>query len=186
MPVLERTHAEPVRSDVRGVGLFVCAAGMMYLMTSAKDSFDIILQVGAGTGLLYILRWFWWRINAWCEVVAMVSSFLISIAFFVLEKSSHHFASSTKLILTILFTTLCWVVAAYVAPATDHETLRNFYRKVSGRRCSRSATCSTAARVTRSCALRSSRSPASRWCAWSRGCGRRRRSPDAAPVDGAR
>ena len=57
------------------VGLFVSAAGMMYLMTSAKDSFDLILQVGAGTGLLYILRWFWWRINAWCEVVAMVSSF---------------------------------------------------------------------------------------------------------------
>jgi Na+/proline symporter len=110
--------------------LFVCAAGMMYLMTTAKDSFDIILQIGAGTGLLYILRWFWWRINAWCEVVAMVSSFVISIAFFVLEKNGQHFASATKLIFTILFTTVCWVIAAYVAPATDHETLRNFYRKV--------------------------------------------------------
>jgi hypothetical protein len=102
----------------------------MYLMTSAKDSFDIILQVGAGTGLLYILRWFWWRINAWCEVVAMVSSFLISIGFFVMEKQGHHLVSSTKLIVTILFTTLCWVIAAYVAPQTDHGTLREFYRKV--------------------------------------------------------
>jgi Na+/proline symporter len=115
---------------VATVGLFVCAAGMMFLMTSAKDSFDIILQVGAGTGLLYILRWFWWRINAWCEVVAMVSSFLISLGFWIADRQGFHLASSSKLIVTILFTTLCWVVAAYVAPATDHETLRAFYRKV--------------------------------------------------------
>jgi len=112
------------------VGLFVCAAGMMYLMTSAKDSFDIILQVGAGTGLLYILRWFWWRINAWCEVVAMVSSFLISLVFLVTEKQGFHLPSHTRLIYTILFTTLCWVVAAYVAPQTDEATLVNFYKKV--------------------------------------------------------
>ena len=38
-----------------------------------------MLQVGAGTGLLYLLRWFWWRVNAWCEIVAMVSSFAISV-----------------------------------------------------------------------------------------------------------
>jgi Na+/proline symporter len=112
------------------IGLFVCAAGMMYLMTSAKDSFDLILQVGAGTGLLYILRWFWWRINAWCEVVAMASSFLISIVFLVTEKQGHHLASHTRLILTILFTTACWLIAAYVGPKTDEATLVAFYRKV--------------------------------------------------------
>ena len=44
--------------------------------TRAKDAFDIILQIGAGTGLLYLVRWFWWRVNAWCEIVAMISSFL--------------------------------------------------------------------------------------------------------------
>jgi hypothetical protein len=103
---------------------------MMYLMTSAKDSFDVILQVGAGTGLLYILRWFWWRINAWCEVVAMVSSFLISLGFLVADKQGLHLATSTRLILTVAFTTVCWLIAAYVAPGTDHETLRVFYRKV--------------------------------------------------------
>jgi solute:Na+ symporter, SSS family len=112
------------------IGLFVCAAGMMYLMTSAKDSFDLILQVGAGTGLLYILRWFWWRINAWCEVVAMASSFLISIVFLVTEKQGHHLASHTRLIVTILFTTACWLIAAYVGPKTDEATLVAFYRKV--------------------------------------------------------
>jgi hypothetical protein len=115
---------------VTTLGLFLCAAGMMYLMTSAKDSFDIILQVGAGTGLLYILRWFWWRINAWCEIVAMVSSFLISLVFLVTEKQGLHLATFTRLIITIVFTTVCWVLTAYVAPGTDHETLRNFYKKV--------------------------------------------------------
>ena len=99
-------------------------------MTTAKDSFDLILQVGAGTGLLYILRWFWWRINAWCEVVAMVSSFAISIVFLVMEKQGTHLASPVKLVLTVLFTTVCWVATAYLGPATDRETLVNFYRKV--------------------------------------------------------
>ncbi|HVO09204.1 MAG TPA: sodium:solute symporter family protein [Vicinamibacteria bacterium] len=112
------------------IGLFVCAAGMMYLMTSAKDSFDLILQIGAGTGLLYILRWFWWRINAWCEVVAMASSFLISLVFLVTEKQGLHLPTHSRLIYTILFTTICWVIAAYVAPQTDEKALVDFYRKV--------------------------------------------------------
>ena len=67
--------------------LFLCASGMVYLLDTAKSAFDIILQVGAGTGLLYLVRWFWWRVNAWCEVVAMISSFAISIALLVLHKS---------------------------------------------------------------------------------------------------
>jgi SSS family solute:Na+ symporter len=112
------------------VGLFLCSSGMMYLMTSAKDSFDLILQVGAGTGLLYILRWFWWRINAWCEVVAMVSSFGISVVFLGLEKEGVHFASPVRLVLTVIFTTICWIATAYVGPATDRDTLVSFYRKV--------------------------------------------------------
>ncbi len=51
----------------------------MYALDTAKSAFDIILQVGAGTGLLYLARWFWWRVNAWCEVVAMVSSLVVSV-----------------------------------------------------------------------------------------------------------
>jgi len=112
------------------VGLFVASAGMVYLLDTAKDSFDIILQVGAGTGLLYLLRWFWWRINAWCEVAAMVSSFGISILLLVLKKqgvlalSTHH-----ALLLTIAVTTVCWVATAYLGPATDRATLIAFYRR---------------------------------------------------------
>jgi Na+/proline symporter len=116
---------------VSTVGLFLGAAGMMYLMTSAKDSFDLILQVGAGTGLLYILRWFWWRITAWCEIVAMVSSFAISTAFLVMDKFyGVHLTSHVKLIYTVAFTTLCWVVTALVGPQTDHQKLLAFYKKV--------------------------------------------------------
>src|SRR4029079_7687 len=70
-------------------GLFLGSSGMVYLLESAKDSFDIMLQVGAGTGLLYLVRWFWCRVNAWCEVVAMVSSLVVSIGFLVAARSSH-------------------------------------------------------------------------------------------------
>ena len=116
---------------VATVALFVLSSAVVYLLDSAKDAFDIILQVGAGTGLLYLLRWFWWRINAWCEVVAMISSFLISVLFMILEKQ-HLYATTTavKLILTIAVTTVCWVLAAFLAPQTDRKTLIEFYRKV--------------------------------------------------------
>ncbi len=69
------------------IGLFFASSGMVYVLQSAKDSFDIMLQVGAGTGLLYLLRWFWWRINAWCEVAAMISSFFVSIVLFLIKIS---------------------------------------------------------------------------------------------------
>jgi hypothetical protein len=97
----------------------------------AKDSFDIILQIGAGTGLLYLLRWFWWRINAWCEVAAMVSSFGVSVILLLLKKQGL-FVPGTHiaLLLTIAVTTVCWVLTAFLAPPTDRATLIAFYRRV--------------------------------------------------------
>jgi solute:Na+ symporter, SSS family len=113
------------------VALFFISSAMVFILDTAKDTFDIILQVGAGTGLLYLLRWFWWRINAWCEVVAMVSSFLVSVVLIILEKQGVlTMASSPRLILTIVITTLCWLLAAYLAPPTDRQTLIEFYKKV--------------------------------------------------------
>jgi Na+/proline symporter len=111
--------------------LFFCSSALVFVLDTAKDSFDIILQVGAGTGLLYLVRWFWWRVNAWCEVVAMVGSFLLSVGFLVLEKQELLTTSSaTRLVLTVIATTICWVLAAYLAPPTDRETLLAFYRTV--------------------------------------------------------
>jgi len=116
------------------VGLYLCAAGLTFVLESAKDNFDIMLQVGAGTGLLYLLRWFWWRINAWCEVAAMVSSFGISIVWLILKRygpAGLHLTTHEQLLYTVVFTTLCWVATALVRGLeTDRKTLVEFYRKV--------------------------------------------------------
>jgi SSS family solute:Na+ symporter len=110
--------------------LFVCSSAMVFVLDSAKDAFDVILQIGAGTGLLYLVRWFWWRVNAWCEVVAMVSSFAMSLGFLVLAKYDIHFSTHAALMLTIACTTVCWVATAYLGPATDPKVLVSFYEKV--------------------------------------------------------
>jgi len=110
--------------------LFFSAGAMVFVLDTAKDSFDIILQVGAGTGLLYLVRWFWWRVNAWCEVNAMVSSFLFSILLLVLRKFGIFVPTHYALILTIVVTTISWMLTAYLGPQTDKAQLVTFYRKV--------------------------------------------------------
>lgn len=111
--------------------LFVASALLTPVLDSAKDNFDLMLQVGAGTGLLYLVRWFWWRITAWCEVVAMISSFAVSVALFILHKTGTlHLSTHVQLLLTVAFTTICWLLTAYLGPQTDRRTLVEFYRKV--------------------------------------------------------
>jgi Na+/proline symporter len=112
------------------IGLFLCASGLTFVLESAKDTFDIILQVGAGTGLLYLVRWFWWRVNAWCEVAAMVSSFAISVALLILHKNGVPISTYAGLLITIAVTTVCWVVTAFFAPQTDRKILIEFYKKI--------------------------------------------------------
>src|SRR4051812_4730448 len=80
-------HHYVAAGRVATVILFVGSSGMVFLLDTAKDSFNLLLQVGAGTGLLYLVRWFWWRVTAWCEIVAMISSFTISVLFLILAKS---------------------------------------------------------------------------------------------------
>jgi SSS family solute:Na+ symporter len=115
---------------VATIGLFLASSALVFVLDTAKDAFDIILQIGAGTGLLYLVRWFWWRVNAWCEVVAMASSFLVSLALLVLAKNGVHFSTHIALIVTIAVTTLSWVTTAYVGPETDRKVLVEFYKKV--------------------------------------------------------
>ncbi|MDD8026999.1 MAG: Na+:solute symporter [Acidobacteriota bacterium] len=112
------------------VGIFFAAGAMVFVLDSAKDSFDIILQVGAGTGLLYLVRWFWWRVNAWCEIAAMVSSFLVSVALLILRKTGLVVPTHYALMITIAVTSICWVATAYLGPQTDRKTLVAFYKKV--------------------------------------------------------
>jgi Na+/proline symporter len=112
------------------IGLFLCASGLVFVLDTAKDAFDVILQVGAGTGLLYLVRWFWWRVNAWSEIVAMVSSFAVSVALLILSKNGIHFSTPVALMVTVAFTTTCWVLTTYLGPETDRQTLIDFYKKV--------------------------------------------------------
>jgi solute:Na+ symporter, SSS family len=115
---------------VATVGIFIGAALSVYLLDTAKDVFDVILQVGAGTGLLYLVRWFWWRVNAWSEIVAMVSSFAVSIGLLVLRTQGVTFSTHMALIITVAITTVCWVATAYLGPRTDPDVLVKFWRVV--------------------------------------------------------
>jgi SSS family solute:Na+ symporter len=116
--------------QVATVGLFVVSSAAVYALDSAKSAFDIILQVGAGTGLLYLARWFWWRVNAWCEVVAMISSLAVSVVLLILARQGMSLSSHRALVVTVIATTACWVATAYLGPQTDPEVLKAFYLKV--------------------------------------------------------
>jgi SSS family solute:Na+ symporter len=110
--------------------LMAAAALFTLVLETARSSFDLLLSVGAGTGLLYLLRWFWWRINAWSEIAAMASSFLLAAALFVGQRRGVTIASHVSLLITIAVTTAVWVGTAFWTKSTDRETLRGFYRRV--------------------------------------------------------
>jgi SSS family solute:Na+ symporter len=115
---------------VATVLLFVCSSAMVFALDTAQGGFNLLLQIGGGTGLLYLLRWFWWRVNAWCEIVAMISSFAVSLTLFVLSRNGVEIGTAQGLLITIAVTTVCWMTTAFVGPATDEATLVSFYRKV--------------------------------------------------------
>jgi Na+/proline symporter len=110
-------------------GLLMLAAALVTLvLETARASFDLLLSIGAGTGLLYLLRWFWWRINAWSEIAAMVSSFLLALGFFVAGRLGAVVPSHVALIATVLATTVIWIAATLLTPPVDQSTLERFYR----------------------------------------------------------
>ena len=113
--------------------LMLFSALLALLMSNALQAFEILLQVGAGTGLIFILRWFWWRINAYSEIAAMVISFVIALYLELLHEPVFGFApldSSTKLLLGVGITTVGWLVVTYLTPAEDIATLARFYQKI--------------------------------------------------------
>jgi len=110
--------------------LFILSSAVVFLLQTAQEAFDVLLLIGAGTGLLYLLRWFWWRVTAWCEIAAMVSAFLTSMALLYAERQGAAVGTAEGLLITIAVTTVCWIAMAYLGPQTDPETLIRFYRKV--------------------------------------------------------
>jgi Na+/proline symporter len=107
--------------------LYVVAALLSLTMSSAQQAFQVLLSIGAGTGLLYVVRWFWWRVTAWCEIVAMGMSLVTSLAVPALMPNAG-FAVTT--IVQVVVTTVAWLLTALVGPRTDRETLIAFVRKV--------------------------------------------------------
>jgi len=105
----------------------ILGGGLGLFLTSAGQAFTLLLMIGAGTGMIYILRWFWWRINAYTEIVAMVSSLCIAFYFNFIDQS---FAGWEKIVIGAILTTVVWVAATYLTPPDDEETLQNFVKKV--------------------------------------------------------
>ena len=110
--------------------LMLVAAGVTLVLDTARESFDLMLSVGAGTGLLYLLRWFWWRVNAWSEIAAMAVSFLVTVGFVVAARNGHPLPSHVKLIATVLITTTAWVATTFLTAPTARDRLVDFYRRV--------------------------------------------------------
>lgn len=112
------------------VGLMVVAAVFTLFIETAKEGFSLLLQVGAGTGLIYLLRWFWWRINAWTEIAGMIASFAVSVLLFVLYKQGHSLPEPWPLVVTVAATTLVWWVTTYLTPPTPRAQLLQFVQRV--------------------------------------------------------
>ena len=108
--------------------LMIVSAFFALYLNNSLQAFGIILQIGAGTGLIFILRWFWYRINVYSELTAMIVSFLVALGFeFVFPNN---FSVEEKLIIGVTITTVCWLVITLMTPPSNIETLQNFYKKI--------------------------------------------------------
>ena len=108
--------------------LMIISAFFALYLNNSLQAFGIILQIGAGTGLIFILRWFWYRINVYSELTAMIVSFLVALAFeFIIPNS---FSVEQKLIIGVTITTISWLIVTMVTPPSSMDTLQNFYKKI--------------------------------------------------------
>ena len=102
----------------------VClGAGLGLTLTNASQAFELLLMIGAGTGLIYILRWFWWRINAYTEIIAMITSLIIAYYFNFLNDS---YAVWIEIVIGAVLTTITWIIATFITPPEDEKTLVRF------------------------------------------------------------
>ncbi|WP_298313685.1 sodium:solute symporter family protein [uncultured Aquimarina sp.] len=117
------------------VVLMVLSALFALYLKNAKQLFDIIIMFGAGTGLIFILRWFWWRINSWSEISAMIISGIVSLIF---SSSIGDYVfgddaimpSWAKLPCIVLITTVMWISVTFLTKPESDSVLQNFYKKI--------------------------------------------------------
>ena len=109
------------------IASIIMGAALGLSLTNASQAFELLLMIGAGTGLIYILRWFWWRINAYTEIIAMISSLIIAYYFNFL---SDRFMAWQEIVIGASLTTITWVIATLITPPEDDKTLMRFVRIV--------------------------------------------------------
>jgi Na+/proline symporter len=112
--------------------LVIVAAALSLWLENAFQAFQIMLQIGAGTGSIYLLRWFWWRVNAWSEIAGMVTSFLVAV-YFQFWHTRLGFAPlppTTALVIGVLITTVGWLLVTWLTPPTPRQTLQSFYDRI--------------------------------------------------------
>ncbi|MEM6764648.1 MAG: sodium:solute symporter family protein [Bacteroidota bacterium] len=112
--------------------LMLLSAILALYLRNAYQAFQILLQIGAGTGLIFILRWFWWRINAYSEIAAMAISFILALYFQIIheEIGFSPIEDEYQLIYGVIITTIGWVAVTYLTPSTDRKTLLSFYQLI--------------------------------------------------------
>ena len=117
---------------VSTVALIVLSSFVGLQLETAMQAFQILLQIGAGTGLVFLLRWFWWRINTWSEISAMVISFVVAVyfGFFHTRLGFARWDPSAELVVGVAVTTVGWLVVTFLTSPVDTETLRDFHAKI--------------------------------------------------------
>lgn len=106
------------------------AIGMTYLINTASDGFQLLLSIGAGTGLLYLLRWFWARVNAWSEISAMLASLLMALGVFLAKQLGHPLDAMLTLPIEVAVTSIVWITVTLLTKPSDDATLARFYERV--------------------------------------------------------
>ena len=115
------------------IGLIILAGIVSLWLENALQAFQILLQIGAGTGLVFLLRWFWWRINAWSEISAMIISFLIAVYFQFVHTNIlglEPLEPSFQLVFGVLLTSVGWVTVTLLTPPASPETLKSFHQLI--------------------------------------------------------
>ena len=109
------------------VVLMLASAFLTDILASVGAFFNLILQIGAGTGLIFLLRWFWMRINAWSEITAMTVSFIVAVY---LQVAHPEMLAWQRLVVVMAITTVAWVAVTLVTPTTEAARLAEFKSRV--------------------------------------------------------
>jgi Na+/proline symporter len=133
----DSTDKEQVAVGRISTVMMMILAGLLALvLEEARDGFNLLLSIGAGTGLLFILRWFWSRINPYSEIAAMLISFVIAAFFFIngkMETPLVEIAGHWQLVLGVVITTIGWVLVTLLTKPSKAETLNSFNSLIFGK-----------------------------------------------------